>query len=123
MDVLAVATTVCALCRAIETWIDQVAQKELLLGQISSNVAQIRNILSPFASEQYSGKGEITRTKPQICHHCLLVQAFLRTQRNPGEAMDMTQNRREYYGWRGSQCARRLGHQRGRIIQYPGPIP
>ncbi|KDR81171.1 hypothetical protein GALMADRAFT_222682 [Galerina marginata CBS 339.88] len=59
MDVLAVATTVCALCKAIETWIDQIAQKELLLRQISSNVAQIRNILSPFASAQYNGKGEI----------------------------------------------------------------
>ena len=58
MEVLAIATTVCALCKGINLWIDEQAQKESLLSQISSSVLQIHNILRPFASAEFKGKGE-----------------------------------------------------------------
>ena len=58
MEVLAVATTVCALCKGIHLWIDEQAQKEALLSQIASSVMQIHNILQPFASAEFKGKGE-----------------------------------------------------------------
>jgi hypothetical protein len=58
MEVLAITTTVCALCKAIHLWIDEQEQKESLLSQISSSVQQIRNILQPFASVEFKGKGE-----------------------------------------------------------------
>jgi hypothetical protein len=58
MEVLAIATTVCALCKGIHLWIDEQAQKESLLSQISSSVLQIHNILIPFASAEFQGKGE-----------------------------------------------------------------
>jgi len=58
MEVLAVATTVCALCKAIQLWIDEQAQKEALLSQIASSVLQIHNILTPFASAEFKGTGE-----------------------------------------------------------------
>jgi len=58
MEVLAVATTVCALCKAIYLWIDEQAQKEALLSQIASSVLQIHNIIIPFASAEFKGTGE-----------------------------------------------------------------
>ena len=58
MEVLAIATTVCALCKGIHLWIDEQAQKESLLSQIASSVLQIHNILQPFASAEFKGKGE-----------------------------------------------------------------
>jgi len=59
MEVLAIATTVCALCKGIHLWIDEQAQKEALLSQIASSVLQIHNILQPFASAEFKGKGEV----------------------------------------------------------------
>ncbi|KAF8962437.1 hypothetical protein BDZ97DRAFT_1920509 [Flammula alnicola] len=59
MDVISLAATVCTLCKAIQTWIDQQAEKEALLTQISSTVLQIHNILLPFASTQFKGTGEL----------------------------------------------------------------
>ena len=58
MEVIAIATTICSLCKAIHIWIDEQAQKESLLLQISSSVMQIHNILQPFASAEFKGKGE-----------------------------------------------------------------
>ena len=58
MEVLAIATTVCTLCKAIHLWIDEHAQKEALLSQIASSVLQIHNILMPFASAEFKGNGE-----------------------------------------------------------------
>lgn len=59
MEVIAAATTVCALCKSIEQWIDQLVQKAELFSQISSSVVQIYHILKPFSSETFQGKGEI----------------------------------------------------------------
>jgi len=59
MEVLAIATTVCALCKSIYLWIGEKAQKEALLSQITSSVLQIHNILQPFASAEFKGKGEL----------------------------------------------------------------
>ncbi|TDL23035.1 hypothetical protein BD410DRAFT_186976 [Rickenella mellea] len=58
MEVLAAAATVCSLCKRIVTWINQLAEKETLLTQISSTVSQICNILDPFASATFEGIGE-----------------------------------------------------------------
>ena len=58
MEALAITTTVCALCKAILVWIDEQAEKESLLSQISSSVMQIHNILQPFTSAEFKGKGE-----------------------------------------------------------------
>jgi len=58
MEVLAITTTVCALCKGIHLWIDEQAQKEALLSQIASSVLQIHNILQPFASAEFKGNGE-----------------------------------------------------------------
>jgi len=48
MEVLAAATTVCALFKAIYLWIDEQTQEELLLTQIAPWVRQIRDILKTF---------------------------------------------------------------------------
>ena len=58
MDVLSVAMTVCSLCNQIITWTDQLAEKEVLLGDISSTVLQVHSILKPFASATFDGTGE-----------------------------------------------------------------
>jgi len=58
MEVLAVASTVCALCISTAAWIDQQEQKESLLSPIGSSVRQIHNILLPFSSAEYKGTGE-----------------------------------------------------------------
>ena len=58
MEVVAIATTVCTLCKAIHLWISEQAQKEALLSQIASSVMQIHSILQPFASAEFKGKGE-----------------------------------------------------------------
>jgi len=58
MEVFAIATTVCALCKGIHLWIDEQAQREALLSQIASSVLQIHNILQPFASAEFKGNGE-----------------------------------------------------------------
>jgi len=58
MDVLAVATTVCALCKAIYLWIEEQTQKEPLLSQIFAWVHQIHDILTHFASVEFKGAGE-----------------------------------------------------------------
>ena len=58
MEVLAITTTVCALCKAVYIWIDEQDQKEALLSQISSSVMQIHNILQLFTSAEFKGKGE-----------------------------------------------------------------
>ena len=57
MEVLAAATTVFALCNHILTWIDQLAEKEVLLEDVSSSILQIRNILSQFTSSTFDGIG------------------------------------------------------------------
>ena len=59
MEVLAIATTVCVLCKAVHLWIDEQAQKEALPSQIVSSVLQIHNILIPFASAEFKGNGEV----------------------------------------------------------------
>jgi len=58
MESLAAATAVGSLCKQIMTWIDQLAEKETLLIQISSTVSQICNILDPFTSATFEGTGE-----------------------------------------------------------------
>ncbi|KAJ3505451.1 hypothetical protein NLJ89_g7408 [Agrocybe chaxingu] len=58
MEVISVALTVCTLCKVIESWIEQRAEKEATITQISATVVQIRNILSPFASAEFKGTGE-----------------------------------------------------------------
>ena len=58
MEVFAVATTVCALCKSIRLRIDEQTRKEELLSQIASSVLQIRNILTSFSSAAFKGKGE-----------------------------------------------------------------
>ncbi|KAF4610527.1 hypothetical protein D9613_006510 [Agrocybe pediades] len=50
MDVLSVATTVFSLCRAINTWVEQLQQREDVINEISHLVVQIRDILEPFTS-------------------------------------------------------------------------
>jgi len=57
MEVLAAATTVFALCNHIPTWIDQLAEKEVLLEDVSSSILQIQNILSQFTSSTFDGIG------------------------------------------------------------------
>lgn len=58
MEVISVALTVCTLCKAIESWVDQHAKTEATITQISATVIQIRHILSPFASADFKGTGE-----------------------------------------------------------------
>lgn len=67
MEVIAVATTVCALCQSIQLWIDQLKQRESLIDQISSSVLQIHNILQPFASTTYTGTGEYQLSQSIRC--------------------------------------------------------
>ena len=59
MEVLTVATIVCSLCNQILTWVDQLSEKENLLGNLSSSVLQIQNILYPFTFvTKFHGTGE-----------------------------------------------------------------
>ena len=59
MELITVATAVCAICKAIESWIEQLADKERLFHQVASSVTQIRKILSPFTFSKYNGTGEV----------------------------------------------------------------
>jgi len=61
MDIISVATTVFALCKAITTWIDELAQRDAIILEISSIVLQIRDILEPFTSGnlELDGTGEL----------------------------------------------------------------
>jgi hypothetical protein len=94
MEVIAIATTVCALCKSIQLWIDEQAQKENLLSQIASSVLHIHNILTPFAAVEFKGTGEaqlsdsirslgdvLQRTKEHLvvwkCKRSQILVAFL----------------------------------------------
>ncbi|KAF9552256.1 hypothetical protein CPC08DRAFT_296457 [Agrocybe pediades] len=57
MDVLSVATTVFSLCKAINTWVEQLQQREDVINEISHLVVQIRDILEPFTSFSSSPAG------------------------------------------------------------------
>lgn len=59
MEVVSAALTVCTICKAIEAWIEQYAEKEATIIQISSTVTQIHNILLPFSAAEFKGTGEI----------------------------------------------------------------
>jgi hypothetical protein len=47
MEVLAVITTVYTLAQSINTWVEERAEKEVVIRQISGTVAQIQHILLP----------------------------------------------------------------------------
>lgn len=81
MEVIAVGTTVCALCTSIAAWIGQQDEKYTHFRQISSSVEQIHSILHPFSSiREPNATGEIQlsqsirtvgdvlqRTKEHLC--------------------------------------------------------
>jgi hypothetical protein len=58
MDPLNTAISVCSLCKQILIWIDQLAEKDDLLDEISSTVLQVQSILDPFTSTRFEGTGE-----------------------------------------------------------------
>jgi len=59
MEVIAIASTVCALCKGIQAWIDQHAEKDAMLSQLLSSIIQIHNILLPFTTAKFQGTGEL----------------------------------------------------------------
>ncbi|KAF9556479.1 hypothetical protein CPC08DRAFT_752477 [Agrocybe pediades] len=50
MDPVSTAITVFSICKAINDWIDQLSQREIVIQEISTTVTQIRDILEPFTT-------------------------------------------------------------------------
>ncbi|KAF9552252.1 hypothetical protein CPC08DRAFT_754860 [Agrocybe pediades] len=101
MDVLSVATTVFSLCRAINTWVEQLQQREDVINEISHLVAHIRDILEPFTAFSSAPSGSASALVMEGTGELQLSQSI----RSLGDTLEKTQEHLIVWKYKSTQSS------------------